>query len=130
MADIGAQPFWTQPRERGAVAYALWLVLGLFGAHRIFLSRYATGAAQCLLGAVCLPTAHYAAAADTTTGVKLPLLLQTMGSALGLMILLVWLITDAFLIPGMTRGRRARENGARRTRRPDRRTSLFRKRVG
>lgn len=36
------------PRKRKAIAYGLWLVLGLFGAHRIYLDRVWTGVAMLL----------------------------------------------------------------------------------
>lgn len=38
------------PRKRKALAYGLWLVFGLFGAHRIYLDRIWTGAAMLLTG--------------------------------------------------------------------------------
>lgn len=38
------------PRKRKAIAYGLWLVLGLFGAHRIYLDRVWTGVAMLLTG--------------------------------------------------------------------------------
>ncbi len=38
------------PRKRTALAYLLWLFLGLFGAHRIYLDRVWTGVAMLLTG--------------------------------------------------------------------------------
>ena len=38
------------PRKRTALAYALWLVLGIFGAHRIYLNRVWTGILMLLTG--------------------------------------------------------------------------------
>lgn len=38
------------PRKRRTVAYGLWLFLGLFGAHRIYLDRVWTGVAMLLTG--------------------------------------------------------------------------------
>lgn len=38
------------PRKRTAVAYALWLPFGLFGAHRIYLDRVWSGVAMLLTG--------------------------------------------------------------------------------
>jgi len=40
---------WGKPKSL-AIAYALWLVLGLAGAHRFYLGRYVSGALQATLG--------------------------------------------------------------------------------
>jgi TM2 domain len=46
-----SEAVWGKPKSL-AVAYALWLFLGLFGGHRFYLGRYITGALQAVLGLV------------------------------------------------------------------------------
>ncbi len=58
-----------------AVAYVLWVCLGLVSAHRFYLGRWKTAILQIL----------------------------TMPIIIGL----VWLLVDAFLIPGMVRDKQA-----------------------
>ena len=60
-----------------AAAYILWLFLGSFGAHRFYLGRTGSGAAQLAL-----------------------LLLGWIPFFLGWFVLSVWWLVDAFLIPG------------------------------
>jgi len=71
-------------KKQTAVAYVLWFFLGLTGAHRFYLGLKAEGAMQ--LGLL-------------VSGVLFVLI----GGALLLMVLVLWLLLDAFLIPGMVR---------------------------
>jgi TM2 domain-containing membrane protein YozV len=65
------------------VAYLLWFFLGPFGAHRFYLARGGSGAAMLILFIVGLAT--------LVIFIGIPLVLGV----------LIWLLVDAFLIPGM-----------------------------
>ena len=67
-------------RKSAGVSYLLWFFLGGLGAHRFYLGQTGTAVAQLLL---------------TLLG-WLPLVL-------GWAVLGIWLLVDAFLIPGMVR---------------------------
>lgn len=72
-------------RKSTGVAYLLWFFLGVFGGHRFYLGQTGTAVAQliiCVLGWLTL-----------IVGVGM-LLLAIIG---------VWVLVDAFLIPGMAR---------------------------
>lgn len=73
-------------RKKGAgIAYVLWFFLGGFGAHRFYLER--TGSAIAML-VITIVSA----------------LLLTVGiGILGLLVVGVWALVDAFLIPGIVR---------------------------
>jgi TM2 domain-containing membrane protein YozV len=62
-------------RKSAVVAYILWFFLGMFGAHNFYLGRKGVGIAQLLLTI----------------------------SLIGSLITLVWVLVDAFLIPGWVR---------------------------
>ena len=62
-------------RKSAVIAYILWFFLGLFGAHNFYLGRKGVGIAQVLLTI----------------------------SVVGLLITFVWVLVDAFLIPGWVR---------------------------
>lgn len=65
-----------QARQKSlVVSYILWLFLGMFGGHRFYGKRVGTGVAQL----VCTVT------------------------VIGSIITAVWIIVDAFLIPGWVR---------------------------
>lgn len=68
-----------------ALAYALWLPLGLVGAHRFYLGRWGTGLA---LACVTLATL---------------LLFMVFVGLLTAWLAVGWWLVDAFLIPGMVR---------------------------
>jgi len=73
-----------------AVAYILWFVLGMLGAHRFYSGATGSGAAILLL---------------TLTSVMLSVV------GIGLILMLVpgvWVLVDAFLIPGMVRDQNVR----------------------
>lgn len=69
--------FQAQKKSTGA-AYLLWFLLGWFGAHRFYLGQTGTAVAQLLLG-----------------------LFGWIPFGLGWMVLFVWWLVDAFLIPGI-----------------------------
>jgi TM2 domain-containing membrane protein YozV len=62
-------------RKTALVAYILWFFLGLFGAHNFYLGRTGVAVAQLILSLILV----------------------------GLVITFVWVIVDAFLIPGWVR---------------------------
>ena len=66
-------------KKSQGVSYLLWLILGGIGAHRFYIGRTATGAVM--------------------------LVLWLAGLLVGVtwLIVIVWWIVDAFLIPGMVR---------------------------
>jgi TM2 domain-containing membrane protein YozV len=67
------------------VAYALWFFLGIFGAHRFYLGASGTGAAILVLTIVSI-------------------LLSVIYIGLILLIIpVLWVLIDAFLIPGLVR---------------------------
>lgn len=73
-------------RKKGAgISYVLWFFLGMFGAHRFYLER--TGSAIAMLVITIFSF----------------LLLAVGIGALGLLVVGIWAIVDAFLIPGMAR---------------------------
>ncbi len=80
-----SEAVWGTPKSL-AVAYALWLVLGIAGAHRFYLGRPITGALQAVLGAgswaLLATTEYYPAFA-------------------GMAAALLWLSADAYLIRRM-----------------------------
>jgi TM2 domain-containing membrane protein YozV len=72
----------TNEAKSVGAAYLLWFFLGYFGAHRFYLGRAGSGAAQLILLVLGCLTAFIVG--------SIPLV------GLG-----IWLIVDAFLIPGM-----------------------------
>jgi TM2 domain-containing membrane protein YozV len=62
-------------KKTALVAYILWFFLGLFGAHNFYLGRTGVAVAQLILSLIVI----------------------------GLVITFVWVIVDAFLIPGWVR---------------------------
>jgi len=72
-------------KKSAGIAYVLWFFFGVFGAHRFYLQR--TGSAVAML---------------VITLVSLPLTLALVGY-IGLAVVGIWGIVDAFLIPGLVR---------------------------
>lgn len=72
-------------KKSAMVAYALWFFLGMFGAHRFYLDRSGSGAAQLLL----------------TIGSFI--LLAIVIGAFSLLAVAVWVLVDAFMIPDWVR---------------------------
>ena len=77
------------------VAYLLWFFLGGYGAHRLYLGAYISGAFLAITG-LFRAYAMYATMTDATYHLSAfdNLLMVIAG---------VWMIIDAFLIPGMVR---------------------------
>lgn len=95
-----------------AVAYVLWLFLGLFGAHRFYLMRQRSGLAQLamlIVGGLCffLALPDLEIMAKPTMNGDLGLLIGTtdlglMIRAFGVWVLLAfWWLMDALIIPIM-----------------------------
>ena len=70
-------------KKSGVVAYLLWFFLGGFGAHRFYLGSKGPAIAQLVI-----------------TLVSLVLTLVFIG-IVGLVVVGIWVLVDAFLIPGM-----------------------------
>ncbi len=70
-------------KKSGVVAYLLWFFLGGFGAHRFYLGSTGPAIAQLII-----------------TIVSILLLVVAIG-ALGFIVVGIWVLVDAFLIPGM-----------------------------
>ena len=83
--QLRAQLQFESSRKSTGVAYLLWFFLGGFGAHRFYLGRTGTAVAQLLL-----------------------LLLGWLPMMLGYVVLGIWVLVDAFLIPGMIREENAK----------------------
>src|SRR5437870_2707588 len=62
-------------KKTALVAYILWFFLGLFGAHNFYLGRTGVAVAQLILSLVIV----------------------------GLIVTVIWVLVDAFLIPGWVR---------------------------
>ena len=79
LASVRAQMIYDANKKSQGVSYLLWLILGGIGAHRFYIGRTATGAVM--------------------------LVLWLAGLLVGVtwLIVIVWWIVDAFLIPGMVR---------------------------
>ncbi len=84
-SDVGAMMRYDANKKSVVVAYVLWFFFGYLGAHRFYLGRTGTGVLMLL---ICL--------------ISIPLSLVVIG-AVGFIIIGIWAIIDAFLIPGMTR---------------------------
>lgn len=78
-----------EAKSTGA-AYLLWLFMGTMGVHRLYLGRTGTGATMLVLFVLSI--------ALSFVGVGL----------IGLLVLGIWAIIDAFLIPGMIRDQKNR----------------------
>jgi TM2 domain-containing membrane protein YozV len=77
-ADMRTQMVFQASKKSTGAAYLLWFFLGGFGAHRFYLGQTGTAIAQLLLG-----------------------LLGWLPLFVGWIILGIWLLVDAFLIPGI-----------------------------
>jgi TM2 domain-containing membrane protein YozV len=84
--DARALMMFEANKKSMAVSYLLWFFLGTLGGHRFYNGRTGSGVAQLLL---------------TIFGV-----LFTFAAGLGLLLLIpvwIWVLVDAFLIPGWVR---------------------------
>jgi TM2 domain-containing membrane protein YozV len=79
-----SEAVWGKPKSL-AIAYALWLVLGIFGAHRFYLERYISATLQAALGAAswALLAAEYYPA------------------FVGMAVALLWMSADAYFVRAM-----------------------------
>ncbi|WP_084697885.1 TM2 domain-containing protein [Muricoccus aerilatus] len=73
-------------KRSALVAYLLWFFLGSFGAHRFYAGRTGSGIAQLVI-----------------TLLSMLMTFVLIGYA-GLFVVALWVLVDAFLIPGMIRG--------------------------
>ena len=87
---VRQQMMYDANRKSAGVAYLLWLFLGGFGAHRFYLGETGTAAAQLIL---------FILGWLTLVVVVGFFLLGAVG---------VWLLVDAFLIPGIVREKNLR----------------------
>ena len=89
-------------RKRGkALAYLAWLFFGPFGAHRFYLKR--VGSAAIMLALTITPWIGVFMAGLLGTGTPGDPFLFISGllSMLWWIVIPIWMIVDAFLIPGM-----------------------------
>jgi TM2 domain-containing membrane protein YozV len=77
--DTRAMMLFEANKKTAVVAYLLWFFLGMLGAHNFYLKRTGVAIAQLILTLVLAFT------------------------VVGLLIPFVWIIVDAFLIPGWIR---------------------------
>ncbi|MDE2515646.1 MAG: TM2 domain-containing protein [Rhodospirillales bacterium] len=68
------------------IAYLLWFFVGIFGVHRFYLKRTGSAIAQLVITLISIPLAFI--------GI----------GVFGYLIVGIWVLVDAFLIPGMVRG--------------------------
>ena len=73
--DTRALMLFEANKKTALVAYILWFFLGLFGAHNFYLKRTGVAVAQLILSLTIV----------------------------GLLITVIWVLVDAFLIPGWVR---------------------------
>ena len=93
----GAVPGWGRPARRKTmfVAYALWLVASMSGAHRFYLGRTSSAVLQLALNLGSF-LVMYAGAKNNATPVVVV-------GLLGLGIAVIWSLLDIVLIPFMVR---------------------------
>jgi TM2 domain-containing membrane protein YozV len=74
-ADTRAMMLFEANKKSAIVAYLLWFFLGLFGGHNFYLKRTGVAVAQLILSLTLI----------------------------GMLVTIVWVLVDAFLIPGFVR---------------------------
>ena len=84
--DAKAMMAFESGKKSTGISYLLWIFLGGFGAHRFYLGR--TGSAIAMLVIYIL---------------SFILLFAAGGGLLGFIVIGIWWIVDAFLIPGIVR---------------------------
>ncbi|MCP3730100.1 TM2 domain-containing protein [Sphingomonas sp. MG17] len=82
---VRSQLMYDASRKSAGIAYVLWFFLGWLGGHRFYLGRTGTAVAQLLLSIVGWLTLVFIVGIFMLAGVG------------------IWLLVDAFLIPGMIR---------------------------
>lgn len=75
--NLKKQMVFEENRKSVGIGYVLWLLLGWFGAHRIYAGKTRSGIAQLLLSLI----------------------------GIGLIVTIPWWLIDAFLVPGMVHER-------------------------
>jgi TM2 domain-containing membrane protein YozV len=85
MNDAQTVMMYDATKKSLPVTYILWWFLGTFGAHRFYMGRTGSGIAMLVI-----------------TLLSIPLTLIFVG-IIGFMVVGVWWIVDAFLIPGIVR---------------------------
>lgn len=84
-ADAKANMAFESGKKSNLIGYLLWFFLGGFGAHRFYLGRTGSAIAMLVIYIVSWILTFVAI------------------GALGLIVIGIWWIVDAFLIPGMVR---------------------------
>jgi TM2 domain-containing membrane protein YozV len=81
--DAAAAMHYDANKKSGLIAYLLWFFVGMFGAHRFYLGSTGPAIAQLVI-------------------TLLSILLCIVGiGILGILAMAIWVLIDAFLIPGM-----------------------------
>ncbi len=83
LSDVAKMMQYDAAKKSAGIAYLLWFFLGGFGAHRFYLGQIGTGVAQLLILVFSFILTFVAV------------------GLLGFLVLGVWVIVDAFLIPGI-----------------------------
>lgn len=83
MSNPNAMMMYDANKKQALIAYVLWFFVGMLGGHRFYLGR--TSSAVLMLVGTILST----------------LLTLVVVGLLGLFVIGVWVLVDAFLIPGM-----------------------------
>ncbi len=83
MSDQNAMMMYDASKKSAVVAYILWFFTGMLGGHRFYLGRTASAIAML---------------AGTVISAILTVILV---GVLGLFVIGIWVLVDAFLIPGM-----------------------------
>ena len=89
-SDARAMMMYDAQKKSALIAYLLWWFLGTLGVHRFYLGRVGSGVAMLLLTVV--------------SGVLTVILIGFVGLA----VVGLWWLVDAFLIPGMVKGHNVR----------------------
>ena len=84
-SDAKAMMAFESGKKSAGISYLLWFFLGGFGAHRFYLGRTGSAIAMLVIYVVSWILTFVAI------------------GALGLIVIGIWWIVDAFLIPGMVR---------------------------
>ncbi len=93
-ADVHRMMLYDAQKKSTGMAYALWFFFGMVGAHRFYAGKTGSGVAMAV-----------------TFGVSCLLLIIAIG-LLGFIVLGIWALVDAFLIPGWISGHNARLIGS------------------
>ena len=88
--DAIAMMQYDSEKKTALLAFLLWFFVGYFGAHRFYLGRTGSGIAMLLIFLLSFPLAFVAV------------------GLFGFLVIGIWWLVDAFLIPGMV----ARHNTA------------------